>query len=706
MTIRGFSRQSSRCGDQGSGGGRPNDASGSPSSPAIARSRLLLVLLPLFMWVSVFSADSSSGCCSAGGDRSVSREFFPIEGDVAWVVQVSDLHLSAYDHDRARDLEPLLGPALRVVRPSFLIVTGDLTDAKNKERTSTRQDELEWVQYRNSMDAVIRKAGMGGRRVLDIRGNHDKYGVPCVGDKLDFFSVYSTSALMNRTGNIQSISLVGNELKYMFIGVDDTMAVGLRGLSNLFGHPTDSMIQTLDAELRYWDANPLALTAKIVFGHFPISFTASSKTGNRYEEVFSRRSVSAYLCGHLHAKFSSQLWRPHVVKGVGDSELKMERSRFWEWELGDWKESRLMRIVAVDRGNVTFLDTKVNPGLEDDHFPTTILITYPVDSRSMSQMREDGRVVRKDIDALVFSLYPIRNVTAKVYDSSRGYRPVEEIPLRRATNSLSSQPLFSAKWNAENYKSPSADRYFLQTTSILRPFSVEGRFAPLPTTWLAYLALYVPWESLYAVLLWSNISFLTALLLLPRVSILFMEPRRPYQSQVLSASLSSSAGRRRLYSWPLWFLVEGEERKAVAFYGHLPGTFAVLPSPSACPIKEEKSGVPDVITINLPFMYLVVTPLLLIIHSLFAERSAFYSKKPSGGRPDSGASAMVSQKSNLDRERWVRMVILLACVIFACIHLKTLIAIGRAYGIREVALSPALCWAPPIFLAAAILLSQ
>lgn len=50
-----------------------------------------------------------------------------MEGDVAWVVQVSDLHISAYDHERARDLEMLLAPALRVVRPSLLIVTGDLT---------------------------------------------------------------------------------------------------------------------------------------------------------------------------------------------------------------------------------------------------------------------------------------------------------------------------------------------------------------------------------------------------------------------------------------------------------------------------------------------------------------------------------------------------------------------------------------------------
>lgn len=101
----------------------------------------------------------------------------------------------------------LTGNLLQVLRAFCLFVLVK-SDAKNKERTSTRQDELEWVQYRNSMDAVIRKAGMVGRRVLDIRGNHDKYGVPCVGNKLDFFSVYSISAQMNRTGTIQSISLV------------------------------------------------------------------------------------------------------------------------------------------------------------------------------------------------------------------------------------------------------------------------------------------------------------------------------------------------------------------------------------------------------------------------------------------------------------------------------------------------------------------
>jgi hypothetical protein len=59
-------------------------------------------------------------------DASVSRSVFPMDGDVAWVVQVSDLHISAYSPERAADLA-LLGTALRAIRPHLLLVTGDIT---------------------------------------------------------------------------------------------------------------------------------------------------------------------------------------------------------------------------------------------------------------------------------------------------------------------------------------------------------------------------------------------------------------------------------------------------------------------------------------------------------------------------------------------------------------------------------------------------
>lgn len=146
-----------------------------------------------------YYVEGEPSSCSASGDG---------DGDVAWVVQVSDLHLSAYHRERAEDLKKLLAPALNMIRPSLVLVTGDITDAKNRYRTTDRQDEDEWIQYKNSMDFVIKESGLEKRVFFDLRGNHDKYGVPYVGSYWDFFSKYSISAQLNRTSSVQSSTLI------------------------------------------------------------------------------------------------------------------------------------------------------------------------------------------------------------------------------------------------------------------------------------------------------------------------------------------------------------------------------------------------------------------------------------------------------------------------------------------------------------------
>ncbi|XP_062216149.1 putative metallophosphoesterase At3g03305 isoform X2 [Phragmites australis] len=76
---------------------------------------LLLVLRPCASWQ------------AAVDDASVSRSAFPMDGNVAWVVQVSNLHISAYHPERAADLARILGASLRAIRPHLLLVTGDIT---------------------------------------------------------------------------------------------------------------------------------------------------------------------------------------------------------------------------------------------------------------------------------------------------------------------------------------------------------------------------------------------------------------------------------------------------------------------------------------------------------------------------------------------------------------------------------------------------
>lgn len=48
---------------------------------------------------------------------------------VIWVVQLSDLHFSVHHPDRALDFKALVGPALSMINPSLVLITGDLTGA-------------------------------------------------------------------------------------------------------------------------------------------------------------------------------------------------------------------------------------------------------------------------------------------------------------------------------------------------------------------------------------------------------------------------------------------------------------------------------------------------------------------------------------------------------------------------------------------------
>lgn len=394
------------------------------------------------------------------------------------------------------------------------------------------------------------------------------------------------------------------------------------------------------------------------------------------------------------------------------------RKHFWEWELGDWKEYKFMRILAVDEGDVSFVDMELSS--KQDGFQTTILITYPTDSRNMNHWETTPQSqLRNDINALVFSVLPIINVTAKVFDSSRGLKLVEEIPLQPAASdsAIGNKPLYHAKWNAENYRNdPSAARYLLQvfvldsqgklTASVARPFSVEGRLAAeYPTTWLAQLVISVRWENLYSMLLWGNLCFLFMLLSLPRLLNQFMDRSASYQKWAASVSISMPIQQKRVLFKVLWLFTEGSRSKALWscmvvyllcllrlpwFWGHVTseeGDIAPMYMfgwrvNNSHTMKLTGLGNPDVLTITLPFLYFVVTPLFLLIYGLFAERSAACFERSriktmepeqrlhfDGGSPTKIQNVKATSYSLQWRIRW-RVLLLLACMVLSCIHFK------------------------------------
>lgn len=70
-----------------------------------------------------------------------------------------------------------------------------------------KQNEHEWVEYRNVMEDVITRSRLDKSIFYDVRGNHDNFGVPVIDGKFDFFSKYSINAQLGRTKNVNSVTI-------------------------------------------------------------------------------------------------------------------------------------------------------------------------------------------------------------------------------------------------------------------------------------------------------------------------------------------------------------------------------------------------------------------------------------------------------------------------------------------------------------------
>ncbi|PNX74933.1 metallophosphoesterase at3g03305-like protein [Trifolium pratense] len=153
----------------------------------------------------VFTIVIACGIYCCNGERLIDVKGNP--DSVIWVVQLSDLHFSVHHPNRAQHFNDLVAPSLSIINPSLVLITGDLTDGKSKDLLTMKQNEDEWVEYRNVMDNVIERSGLQKSLFYDLRGNHDSFGVPVIGGSFDFFSKYSINGQLGRNGSVSSVTL-------------------------------------------------------------------------------------------------------------------------------------------------------------------------------------------------------------------------------------------------------------------------------------------------------------------------------------------------------------------------------------------------------------------------------------------------------------------------------------------------------------------
>lgn len=374
---------------------------------------VIIILYGLFTYL---SNDNS-----AHGTRLVTEEYQNTGGKdetylddttnhLVWFIHISDLHLSEFrDPTRTIQLLDFANNTVSVINPAVVLASGDLTDAKNINIFSSKQNIYEWLVYKDILHStnVINKTVW-----LDIRGNHDCYNV--AGDKENLYKRYSIQGRYH-DGSYTYVHKYGFDT-IAFIAIDACPVPGPKWPFNFFGSITDSEMYRLE---RLEATSHTENNYTVWFGHYPTSCIQSPKPGIR--NLMGRRGL-AYMCGHLHTAWGL-VPRMHIRHATGSLEL----------ELGDWKEHRIFRVAAVDHGMLSFTDVKY------DSWPI-ILITNP--QRALYSRIEPSHLSRHSshIRMLIWSPAPI--IEARVWvDISNKWMQL---------NQIGDGSLYVSNWNSSN----------------------------------------------------------------------------------------------------------------------------------------------------------------------------------------------------------------------------------------------------------------
>ena len=253
--------------------------------PAISLLLAALVLLPSHVTVKAGNPVGATYCSD--------------HNQLFWFVHASDLHIGTSGSNDSDRLEWLVTTARSVINPSFIVVTGDLTDSTNGNFFGYPNGpyQAEWTEYKT----ILAAAGADASFYYDLPGNHDAYNDAT-------FAYYRANSVQGRaTGGTQHSWIREFAFgKYHFLGVNSADNTG--DPFSLFPPYGDyagldsTELAFINSELSsHGDAR---LT--FVFGHHPVTDTGSSEDTwlfyghQEFIGALDAYRASAYNYGHTH----------------------------------------------------------------------------------------------------------------------------------------------------------------------------------------------------------------------------------------------------------------------------------------------------------------------------------------------------------------------------------------------------------------------
>lgn len=342
---------------------------------------------------------------------------------VLWFIHASDTHLGTSGSNDSTNLNWLTGQARNIINPSFIVVTGDLTDSTDGNILGypNGPHQSEWDQYKNILSAN----GVDASFYFDIPGNHDAYND-------QYFSYYLANSIQGRaTGRTQaSWTRSGPWGKYHFMGINSADNTGdpfiliwpygdRAGLdSNELSFISGEMTANSDANLT------------LVFGHHPLVATGDSEETyllygkGDFVGIMDRYGASLYGYGHTHDS-SEKFFTQNMTEGVFYFNVS---------DLGKGSPNQYT-ITAIDCNGISSITQTVGT------WPV-VLITAPMDRRLGGIVNPYAYTVTNGalnpVRALVFDPAAVTQVQFRV--NGGGWQPM---------NSVSGTPrLWQGEWDA------------------------------------------------------------------------------------------------------------------------------------------------------------------------------------------------------------------------------------------------------------------
>ena len=243
-----------------------------------------------------------------------SAYYCPDTDKVIWFLHASDTHIGTSGSTDSGNLQWLVSEARAVINPSFIVVSGDLTDSTNGNIFGYPNGpyQAEWDQYKNILSAN----GVNADFYFDIPGNHDAYN-----DR--YFNYYLANSVQgSATGKTQASWMrEGPWGKYHFLGVNSADNTGAP-FSIVWPYGDNAGLDTSElsfvgSELTtHGDAD-----ITIAFGHHPLVATGNSSDTylfygkDEFVNLMNGYGASLYGYGHTHAS-SEQFFTQNMTDGI------------------------------------------------------------------------------------------------------------------------------------------------------------------------------------------------------------------------------------------------------------------------------------------------------------------------------------------------------------------------------------------------------